>query len=475
MTHTFFSHPGNNNVMLPLEQFDARWPVDLATALAQLSCDDEFFWLDSGDQSDGISTIGVSPLAVIEQAATFETQLHIGASVRNVPDPWQAMRELRLSRPLAGDDERVTLGPGWYGYVGFEHAASLDRSGKIPPRDSQSDFPLVRMALFDQVFVLDHAKRRGQLLTDPNIRRVLRLPPAGSDVLQRWQTAAGLAAMRAGADRSPRILDRTEPAAYKKAVDRAKDYIAAGDIYQVNLSQRLTIGPIANPLSAYAALRVANPAAFGALLKWRGAAVASVSPELFLECRAREVRTCPIKGTRPRTLDPPRDRAAIDELLASPKEAAELAMIVDLHRNDLGRVCEWGSVQVVEPRRLEVHPTVFHTVAEIRGRLRTDCDAIDLLRASFPAGSITGVPKIRAMQIIRELEPHPRGVYTGAIGGISTIGDMALNVAIRTLQIRGETGVLFGGGGIVAESDPAAEYAETLAKIHGILRGLGVD
>lgn len=461
--------------MLAVDRIDARWPVDLPAAIAQFACDDEFFWLDSGDQANGHSTIGVKPLAVIEQAANFHTQLHIGATVRNVPNPWQGLRNLQLPRPLFRDDENTPLGPGWYGYVGFEHAAALALSTKVPPRDTPTDMPLVRLALFDRVFVLDHAKRQIQLFCDPNIRRALRLP-AGPDVLQRWNEAADMPAMRnANRDNSPRILDRTEPAAYIKAVERAREYIAAGDIYQVNLSQRLTIGPIANPLSAYAALRLANPAPFGALLRWNGAAVASVSPELFLECRDRVVRTCPIKGTRPRTREPRRDQAAIDALLASPKEAAELAMIVDLHRNDLGRVCEWGSVQVVEPRRLEEHPTVFHTVAEIRGRLRPECDAIDLLMACFPAGSITGVPKIRAMQIIRELEPHPRGVYTGAIGGISTSGDMTLNVAIRTLQICGQTGILHGGGGIVAESEPLAEFAETLAKIQGILRGLGID
>ncbi len=204
-------------------------------------------------------------------------------------------------------------------------------------------------------------------------------------------------------------------------------------------------------------------------------AVASFSPELFLQLRGAEVLTRPIKGTRPRTGDAARDERLRRELLASGKEAAELAMIVDLHRNDLGRVCRYGSVQVVRPRRVEAHPSVFHTVADIRGELAAGCDGIDLLAACFPAGSISGVPKIRALEIIGELEPAARGVYTGAIGVLGLDGQMTFNVAIRTVQMCGPQALLYVGGGIVADSDPAAEYEETLAKAAGILRGLALD
>jgi para-aminobenzoate synthetase component 1 len=195
----------------------------------------------------------------------------------------------------------------------------------------------------------------------------------------------------------------------------------------------------------------------------------------MLEVRGAALRTSPIKGTRRRTGDEATDRAAVRELLASPKEAAELAMIVDLHRNDVGRVCQSGTVEVASPRRVEAHPTVFHTVADVVGSLRPECDAIDALAACFPAGSISGVPKIRALEIIHELEPTPRGAYCGAVGWLGLDGSATFNVGIRTVQFSGDQAVVHGGGGIVADSDPRAEYIETLDKIRGILRGLGVE
>ncbi len=263
--------------------------------------------------------------------------------------------------------------------------------------------------------------------------------------------------------------------AYERMIGRALEYIAAGDVYQVNLAQRLRLEGIGDAWALHAAVRRSNPAPYAALLSWDGGAVASFSPELFLQVRGGRVLTRPIKGTRPRTGHGAEDEAWRRELLGSAKEAAELAMIIDLHRNDLGRVCEYGSVRVVHPRRVEAHPTVFHTVADVEGRLRPECDGLDLLRACFPAGSVTGVPKIRALEIIDELEPAARGVYTGAIGVLGLDGQMTFNVAIRTLQMRGEAATLYVGGGIVADSEPAAEYEETLAKARGILAGIAAE
>ena len=225
-------------------------------------------------------------------------------------------------------------------------------------------------------------------------------------------------------------------------------------------------------LATYAAMRRTNPAPYAALLRWCGGAIASVSPELLLHVRGDSVLTGPIKGTRPRSDDAVLDAAYRQELLDSAKDAAELAMIIDLHRNDLGRVCAYGSVRVAQQRRIEAHPTVFHTVAGVVGRLAPGRDALDALAASFPAGSVTGVPKIRAMQIIDELEPVARGAYTGAVGVLGLDGQMTFNVAIRTLQIRPPAATLYVGGGIVADSDPTDEYEETLAKARGILNAL---
>jgi anthranilate/para-aminobenzoate synthase component I len=261
---------------------------------------------------------------------------------------------------------------------------------------------------------------------------------------------------------------------YLDAVARAIEYIAAGDVFQVNLSQRFAVPLHEHPAKLYARLRRQSPAWYGACLCYDDFAVLSNSPELFLRVDpqpdgTRRVVTRPIKGTRPR--GPGMDA----ELLNSAKDQAELTMIVDLERNDLGRVCEIGSVKVTGPRSVETHPTVYHGVATVEGVLRTDVTFVDLLRATFPGGSVTGAPKIRAMEIIDELEPVRRGPYCGAIGYLAGDGSMEFNVAIRTMTIKDGVAYVPVGGGIVADSDPAAEYEETLVKAQAMFAALGVS
>ena len=253
---------------------------------------------------------------------------------------------------------------------------------------------------------------------------------------------------------------------YRRAVRRAKEYIAAGDIYQVNLSQRFQTTVATSASAVYRALRAANPAPYCAYLDIGDAQILSSSPECFLQLADRQVVTRPIKGTRPRAVDPA-------ELLASPKDNAELLMITDLERNDLGRVCEFGTVRVPELVRVESFATVHHLVATVAGSLRRDVSHGDCVRACFPGGSITGAPKIRAMEIIDELEPHARGIYTGAIGYFDPAGQSHFNIAIRTVVYQPGGRLTFQvGGGIVADSDPDAEYDETLAKAQGIFNAL---
>lgn len=256
---------------------------------------------------------------------------------------------------------------------------------------------------------------------------------------------------------------------YESAVARAVEYIAAGDIFQVNLSQRFTVPCGESPGAIYRRLCAQSPAAYGALLDYDEMALICNSPELFLRVTPdRRVVTRPIKGTR--RLAPGMD----DELRRSIKDQAELNMIVDLERNDLGRVCEIGSVRVIEPRVIEAHPTVYHGVATIEGVLRPDVTFVDLLRATFPGGSITGAPKIRAMQIIEELEPVRRGPYCGAIGYLDSDGTIELNIAIRTMLMKAGLVHIPVGGGIVADSVPADEYEETLVKAQALFRCLGI-
>jgi para-aminobenzoate synthetase component 1 len=254
-------------------------------------------------------------------------------------------------------------------------------------------------------------------------------------------------------------------AAFLAAVRRAQEYIAAGDIYQVNLSQRFQCAVAAAAPEVYCALRAANPAPYAAYLDLGDAQILSSSPECFLQIQGRHVRTRPIKGTRPRAGNPA-------ELLAAPKDNAELLMITDLERNDLGRVCEFGSVRVRELKRVESYATVHHLVATVEGALRPEIGPVDCVRACFPGGSITGAPKIRAMQIIDELEPYARGVYCGAIGYFGPNGDAHFNIAIRTLVQQGTRLTFHAGSGIVADSEPEAEFQETLAKAQGIFNAL---
>ncbi|MHC4322036.1 MAG: anthranilate synthase component I family protein, partial [Planctomycetota bacterium] len=272
---------------------------------------------------------------------------------------------------------------------------------------------------------------------------------------------------------------------YLRAVERAKQYINPGDIYQVNLSQRFQTQIEPSPYEIYKRLRKINPASFSSYLKFDNKYIVSSSPERFLSLQnapdstgkqsegvARNIQTRPIKGTRPRGKDEGINKKMQKELISSKKDDAELAMIVDLERNDLGRVCNYNTVKVTEKKKLEVHPTVYHLVATVEGKLHSRYDEIDLLKATFPGGSITGAPKVRAMQIIDELEPTKRSVYTGAMGYLSFNGNIDLNIAIRTFLVKDDHIFFQVGGGIVADSNPEDEYQETMHKARALIETL---
>jgi len=261
---------------------------------------------------------------------------------------------------------------------------------------------------------------------------------------------------------------------YLANVTRALEYIAAGDIYQVNLSQRFSHPFKGSAFALFSALRNISPSFYGAYLNCGDHTVVSSSPELFLKRKDRLIETRPIKGTRPRGGTPTEDHALRKDLLSSSKEAAELTMVVDLERNDLGRVCEYGSVEVAEHRYVDKLPTLFHTVSTVRGLLRPDVSTVDILRATFPGGSISGCPKIRAIEVIDELEPTRRHVYTGSIGFFGPGGDFTLNIAIRTMVVSQGRAHYQVGGGIVADSNPEREYQETLDKAAAMRKALSL-
>jgi para-aminobenzoate synthetase component 1 len=363
---------------------------------------------------------------------------------------------------------------GMIGFFGYDLAPQLERLPRKAARGSR--LPDIRLALYDTVVSIDHA-------TGAVALRAHDLTGEG-DAACRRRVRQWMRSLRSSTHRPiphSRLgpLDSNfMPADYRERVGRALEYIAAGDIFQVNLSQRFTAVGRPEPLDLYLRLRSGSPAPFAAYLQWDDLAIASASPEWFYQTRGDRIVTRPIKGTRPRGETPGDDARLVEELRRSAKDRAELTMIVDLERNDLGRICRYGSVAVEEHLALESFAQVHHQVATVAGRLRSGVGPIDVVRAMFPGGSITGAPKIRAMQIIDELEPCRRSLYTGAIGYFSRGGASAFNIAIRTLLIEGNRVSFQVGGGIVADSDPEAEYRETLHKGRGlraVIEGAGAE
>jgi anthranilate/para-aminobenzoate synthase component I len=268
---------------------------------------------------------------------------------------------------------------------------------------------------------------------------------------------------------------QVEREVFVEMVRRAKDWIAAGDIYQVCLSHPFFAPPSGRAWDFHEALRRFSPAPYSAFLDNGGSQIVSASPECFLKISGRQILTRPIKGTRPRRADPHSDRLSSEELQASAKEAAELVMITDLERNDLGQVCEYGSVRVPELLHLEAYEQVFHLVSTVEGRLREGVSHVEALRACFPGGSISGAPKKRALEIIAALEPFPRGLYTGAIGYFGFNGESHFSMAIRTAVFEPERVHFHVGAGIVSDSDEESEWRETWHKAAGLLKAAGAD
>jgi para-aminobenzoate synthetase component 1 len=323
----------------------------------------------------------------------------------------------------------------------------------------ESPLPRICLAAFRAVYRFDPATRRAEV--------------AGSDAQAMRRLADRLHEAAARNRREPHLpgqgtrlpspRPRTTDARFREAVQQIRDWIRAGDVYQVNLSRRLDAEPVCRTQlpSLYARLSAESPAPFAAYLDTGDAVVLCNSPERFLRVAGHRIETCPIKGTRPRGRTPEEDRLLAKELLTAAKDRAEHVMIVDVERNDLGRICGLGSVRVPRLASLRSYATVHHLVSSVEGTLRDPCDWRTLLAATFPGGSITGAPKVRAMELIEALEPVRRGVYTGALGYFDSAGGIDLAIAIRTAVAREGRLELHLGGGIVADSDPEAELRET--------------
>ena len=399
-------------------------------------------WLDSG----GMARYDIL-VAAPQRTLTLDEGTMQG-------DPFALLRGALGERvtPVAG----VPFAGGALGYWGYDLAR---RTMDLPGGTRAGGLPDMAVGIYDWAVVLDHRQQTARLVSH---RRFPDTAESLPKILNRLQN---LPPLRTETFRvHGEIVSNFTPDSYAAAFAAVQNYLQAGDCYQVNLAQRFSAQAEGDAFAAYLALRSLGPAPYAAFLNLPHARILCASPERFVSVREGKVSTRPIKGTRPRGSDAQQDRLLAEELRCHPKDRAENLMIVDLLRNDLGKSCIPGSVVVPELFRVESFANVHHLVSTVEGRIAAGHDALDVLRDCFPGGSVTGAPKLRAMQIIEQLEPDSRGVYCGAIGYVGFDGNMDSNIAIRTLVHSNGRIHCWAGGGIVADSDLAAEYQETLHK-----------
>jgi len=429
------------------------------------------------------SIVGTRPFRVFSSKGK-EIRIREGIYERKIEgNPFTVLKQLMEETPVVRVDDAPSFSGGAVGLIGYDAVHFFEEL----PRSAVDDLAIPDLCFLfvDTCVIFDHVEKEVILVHIPLLRHA---PPETSARIRAYEEGVdrlkGLyrrimggeelpGLKRKGAARSLPVTPNMAQEDYMEMVRRAKAYIKAGDIFQANLSQRLPaeIGEI-DPFRLYRVLREINPSPFAAFLDCEEFQIVSSSPERLMLLKDGVVETRPIAGTRPRGKDLAGDQAMSAELITNDKERAEHIMLIDLERNDIGRVCDYGSVQVDELMVLEEYSHVIHIVSNVRGNLHAGKDLFDLIRATFPGGTITGVPKVRCMEIIDELEPVQRGPYTGSIGWLGFNGDMDLNIIIRTFVIQNGRAHVQVGAGIVADSDPEREYYETLHKANALLQTL---
>lgn len=442
----------------------------------QLKDKDYLLWLDSSFERPLYGTFSYflfSPLFIlkVEEEGIKISYGKKEETIKGINPFWYLKKlynEYAVDSGKNADDDLPQIFPGFGGYLGYEMGRYIERL----PSTKKESFGIPKALLPLYQFALSYHHPSGKWW-------ICYLELEGGKSFEEVLKSVYLILDRKP-DRCPSLVPDA-PVSFKanftrdgyiKAIEKAKDYIFQGEIYQVNLSQCFSVSYGGYAEELYLKLRRKNPGSYSAFFKAGDFHILSSSPELFLRVRDRRVETRPIKGTIARGNSPEEDESLKQKLLASEKDDAELNMIVDLERNDLGRVCNYGSVRVLRHKELESYARVHHLVSTVEGELSDNKDLIDLLRATFPGGSITGAPKIRAMEIIDELEPTERSVYTGSIGLIGLDGNMELNIAIRTMILKNKIAYFQAGGGIVYDSEPELEYLETLSKALAIKEAL---
>ncbi len=366
---------------------------------------------------------------------------------------------------------------GLVGWFGYDTVRFIEKLPRLHP--AANERPIARFGLYDTILAFDHLKHRILIITNVFLEDGADLRRGYERALERLETIRArlqrpIEETAAREYAHARVVAHTSRDDFCAAVQRAKKYIRAGEIFQVVLSQKFSRPLSAAPFDVYRALRLVNPSPYLYFLRNGAHAVIGSSPELMVRVENGEVVVRPIAGTRPRGRNAEEDRRLAAELAADEKELAEHVMLLDLGRNDVGRVAETGSVRVAERMVIESYSHVMHLVSEVRGRLRPGLDAVDAFKACFPAGTVTGAPKVRAMEIIEELEPEDRGLYAGALGYIDFSGNLDTCITIRTVEIENGRATFQAGAGIVADSLPEREYAETVHKSNAIRHAIAL-
>ncbi len=465
---------------------DTLTPVSAYCKIQRGACSFLFESVVGGEKIGRYSFLGSHPFLQIE-AYGHQIVLTDGSEVRRYEsvDPIDDLEQLLKSYTAATVPGLPRFCGGAVGFAGYDMVRYTERLPHPPLDDRQiPDLSFAfydRMVIFDQinktVLVVAQARVRGK--SGDSLRQEYDKACRSVDELcqQLQQGTADLQLTDMGSLKSSPKLSYASnftQAEFEVAVGRCKEYITAGDVFQVVISQRLKLETRARALDIYRALRVVNPSPFMFLVRTPAVNLVGSSPEIMVRVEDREVTIRPLAGTRKRGQNAEEDRRLAEELLADPKERAEHVMLIDLARNDVGRVAEFGSVRLSDVMVVERYSHVMHITSNVTGKLKPECTALDALRAGLPAGTVSGAPKVRAMEIIDELEPHRRGPYAGAVGYLDFTGDMDTCIALRTLVMKGQTAYVQAGAGIVADSIPASEYQETLNKAQGLLKAIEV-
>ena len=460
---------------------DLLTPVSAFLKIAEHS--DHAFLLESvegGERVARYSFLGKDPFLVLRRSGG-KTMLERAGVTTESDEPFlSTLRTLMadLRSPAVPELPRFTGGA--VGYIGYDAATWFEpvlqqceeRFARAPSEDDEAGF-----MLFDTILAFDHVKHRILIIANARITPGEELDPlyqfacAKIGFLER-ELERTLSRPEPVAHAPLEIRSNLTREAFEAGVEKAKRYIAAGDIFQVVLSQRFEVEVAVDPFTVYRALRHVNPSPYMYFTRMGRLSIVGSSPEMLVRVEDRRVETHPIAGTRPRGRTEAEDERLADELRGNEKERAEHVMLVDLGRNDVGRVSEYGSVRVPQYAGLERYSHVMHLVSTVEGKLAEDHDRLDALVACFPAGTVSGAPKIRAMEIVAELEPTRRGIYAGAIGYLDFAGNLDFCIAIRTIVMRGGRAFLQAGAGIVADSNPSAEFDETRDKASALVRAL---